>query len=307
MRAWDDGAAMRIVSLTPSATQIVAALGLADELVGRSHACEDPLEVLDVPIVTRRDPDVMGRRLDANLLAALEPDLVLADGSDDEPLVDYAEVSAAVGGLKRDVTLVALAPQTLEGIFNSISTVGAYTESEYEAVGLVELLRERLAEVEQRGPAHATRRVVVLEGLDPPIGCGRWVPEMVRRAGGWELLGREGEPSALTSWEQVRDVEPQVLVLALRDTDAAGAARALDAAPLPVWFDELEAVREGEFFAVDGRGLFAYPGPRVVEGIVVLAELIAPDVFAGDGPVGSWLPLAPMRLVGRDLSDRPAG
>ena len=102
-------------------------------------------------------------------------------------------------------------------------------------------------------------------------------------------------------------MEPQVLVLALRDADAAGAARALDAAPLPAWFDELEAVREGEFFAVDGRGLFAYPGPRVVEGIVVLAELIAPDVFAGDGPVGSWLPLAPMRLVGRDLSDRRAG
>ncbi len=214
-----------------------------------------------MPIVTRRGPDVMGRRLDANLLAALEPDLVLADGSDDEPLVDYAEISAAVGGLKRDVTLVALAPQTLEGIFNSISTVGAYTESEYEAVGLVELLRERLAEVEQRVPAHATRRVVVLEGLDPPTSCGRWVPEMVRRAGGWELLGREGEASALTDWEQVREVEPQVLVLALRDADAAGAARALDAVPLPAWFDELEAVREGEFFAVDGRGLSRLSGP----------------------------------------------
>jgi len=298
---------MRIVSLTPSATQIVSALGLGDELVGRSHACEELPEAMDVPIVTRRSPDLMGRRLDANLLAALEPDLVLADGSDDDPLVDYAEISAAVGGLRRDVTLVALAPETLEGIFNSISTVGAYTESEYEAIGLVELLRGRLAEVEQRAPTHATRRVVVVEGLDPPTGCGRWVPEMVRRAGGWELLGREGEPAALTSWEQVREVEPQVLVLALRDADATGAARALDAAPLPVWFDELEAVREGAFFAVDGRGLFAHPGPRVVEGIVVLAELIAPDVFAGDGPVGSWLPLAPMGLVGRDLSDRRAG
>ena len=184
---------MRIVSLTPSATEIVYALGLGDELVGRSHACDDPPEVMDVPIVTRRGPDVMGRRLDANLLAALEPDLVLADGSDDEPLVDYAEISAAVGGLKRDVTLVALAPQTLEGIFNSISTVGAYTESEYEAVGLVELLRERLAEVEQRVPAHATRRVVVLEGLDPPtelraMGAGDGSPR--RRMGAARAGGR---------------------------------------------------------------------------------------------------------------------
>ncbi len=127
--------AMRIVSLTPSATEIVYALGLGDKLVGRSHACDHPEEVVEMPVVTVLDPALPERHLDGALLARLEPDLVLTDGSDDEPIVDYAEVSAVVGGLSREVTLVALAPQTIEGILNSISTVGAYTEAEYEAVG----------------------------------------------------------------------------------------------------------------------------------------------------------------------------
>lgn len=298
---------MRIVSLTPSATEIVYALGLADQLVGRSHACDFPAEVVDVPVVTVLDAARPERHLDGALLARLEPDLILADGSEDEPIVDYAEVSAFVGGLPREVTLVALAPQTIEGILNSVSTVGAYTEAEYEAVGLVEVLRERLASVDQAGLGSDRRRVAVLEGLDPLLSAGRWVPEMVRRAGGWELLGREGEPSARTSWDALREVEPEVLILALREGDAAAAATALASAPLPTWFDELEAVREGAFFAVDGRGLFARPGPRVIEGIAVLAELLEPEIFAGTGPVEAWMPLVPLGVAGTIRRRRPTG
>jgi len=300
---------MRIVSLVPSATEIVFALGLGDQLVGRTHACDFPEEVADVPVVTVDDPDAPERSLDGALLAKLEPDLVLTDGSEDEPLVDYAEVSALVGGMEHETTLVALAPLTIEGIFNSICTVGAYTEAEYEAVGLVEVLRERLvrAEPDFRDTIrhHDERRVVVLEGLDPLLTAGRWVPEMVRHAGGWELLGREGQPSTVTTWEQLREVEPQVLVLALRDANAAESAEALESAVLPGWFDELEAVRDGEFFAVDGRGLFSRPGPRVVEGIAVLAELFEPEIFAGAGPIEAWLPLAPIGIAGKYLSDEP--
>jgi len=297
---------MRIVSLTPSATEIVFALGLGDELVGRTHRCDYPSEVLDVPVVTVDDPDAPERTLDGALLAKLEPDLVLADGAEGDAVVDYAEVADIVGGMERENTLVALAPHTVEGILNSVSTVGAYTESELEAVGLVEMLRERLGAV-GLGYGPETRRVVVIESLQPLRAAGGWVPEMVRRAGGWELLGREGEPPATTTWEQVREVEPQVLVLALRDTDAAGAEAAIESVPLPAWFDELLAVRDGEFFAVDGRGLFARPGPRVVEGIAVLAELCHPEIFAGAGPVEAWRPLAPVGLAGEHDLDRPAG
>ena len=142
--SWDDSGPMRIVSLVPAATEIVHALGLGDQLVGRSHACDFPDDVIGVPVVTTGDPDVHARHLDHRLLAQLEPDLVLADGSDDEPLVDYREISDAVGALRRDVSLVALAPQSVEGILNSISTVGAFTEAEYEAVGLVDALQRWL-------------------------------------------------------------------------------------------------------------------------------------------------------------------
>jgi iron complex transport system substrate-binding protein len=295
---------MRIVSLTPSATEIVHALGLGDQLVGRTHACDFPAEVVDVPVVTVDDPDAPERSLDGALLAKLEPDLVLTDGSEDGPLVDYGEVSDVVGDMSHETTLVALAPHTLEGILNSISTVGAYTEAEYEAVGLVELLRERLSRIDVE-PTPLARRMVVLEGLDPPLTAGAWVPEMVRRAGGWELLGREGDPSSVTAWDRVREVDPQILVLALRDTDAFGAEDALKAARLPVWFDELLAVRDGEFFAVDGKGLFARPGPRVFEGVAVLAELCYPEIFAGAGPVEAWRPLAPIGIASKYLSQRP--
>lgn len=297
---------MRIVSLTPSATEIVYALGLGDELVGRTHVCDYPAEVIDVPVVTVDDLDAPGHRLDGALLAKLEPDLVLTDGSEDQPVVDYGEISGIVGGMARETTLVALAPHTIEGVLNSISTVGAYTESEYEAVGLVEMLRERLGTI-GLGYGPDTRRVVVVESLQPLRAAGRWVPEMVRRAGGWELLGREGEPSAPTTWEQVREVEPQVLVLALQGTDAAGAEAALEVVTLPAWFDELLAVRDGEFFAVDGKGLFARPGPRLVEGIAVLAELCYPEIFAGAGPIEAWRPLAPIGIAGDRLADGDAG
>ncbi len=306
LEAWDDGRAMRIVSLTPSATEIVYALGLGNELVGRTHRCDYPAEALEVPVVTAAHPDAAGRSLDGVLLAKLEPDLVLTDGSEDRPVVDYGEVSDVVAGMSRETTLVALAAHTVEGILNSVSTVGAYTESEYEAVGLVEMLRERLGAIDiSFGPA--TRRVVVIESLDPLCAAGRWVPEMVRRAGGWELLGREGDAASPTTWEQVQEVDPQVLVLALRDTDAAGAEAALESVALPPWFDELSAVRDGEFFAVDGAGLFDRPGPRVVEGIAVLAELCYPEIFAGAGPVEAWRPLAPIGIAGRSAVDPEAG
>ena len=259
-----------------------------------------------MPIVTVDDPVAPERTLDGALLAKLEPDLVLTDGSEERPVVDYGEVSDVVGNMARETTLVALAPHTVEGILNSISTVGAYTESEFEAVGLVELLRERLGAIGM-GFGSDTRRVVVIDSLEPLCAAGRWVPEMVRRAGGWELLGREGESPTPTTWEQVREVDPQVLVLALRETDAAGAEAALEKMALPHWFDELLAVRDGEFFAVDGAGLFARPGPRVVEGIAVLAELCHPEVFAGAGPVEAWRPLAPIGIAGRHLPDEGFG
>jgi iron complex transport system substrate-binding protein len=318
---------MRIVSLLPSATEIVYALGLGDQLVGRSRECDFPEDVVDVPIVTRDASDLGDQdsreihedvaravrgggsidRLDAELLRKLEPDLVLTQQLCDVCAVSYREVTEAVRTLDRDTTVVSLEPQSIEGIFNSIATVGAYTEAEDEAVGLVEILRERLGMLEnqileRRLQGIASRRVVVLEWLDPPFASGHWVPEMVRRAGGWEVLGAEGERSVETTWERLREMQPEVVVLALCGFDAARAAEELQRASLPEWFDDLDAVRDGELFAVDGSGLFSRPGPRVVEGVALLAELLDPEAFAGAGPSDGWIPLGPMGL-GKPLAD----
>jgi iron complex transport system substrate-binding protein len=312
---------MRIVSLLPSATEIVFALGLGDQLVGRTHECDFPPEVVDVPVVTedltlgsagtsREIHDRISHalhggssvyRLDAELLAALRPDVVLTQELCDVCAVSYREVSTAVRAIDGDTTVVSLEPHSIEGILNTISTVGAFTEAEDEAVGLIELLRERLAAIEnlaleRRLQGIPARRVVVLEWLDPPFASGHWVPEMVRRAGGWELLGREGERSAETTWDQIRQVDPEQLILALCGFDASRAARELEVAALPSWFDGSAAVHDGGLFAVDGAGLFSRPGPRIVEGIATLAELFDPEGFAGSGPSGSWIPLGPVGI-----------
>jgi iron complex transport system substrate-binding protein len=292
---------MRIVSLSSSGTEIVFALGLGDELVGRSHLCDHPEEAADVPVVTMPAPPATVPLLDLEHLVRLEPDLVIATGTADGGSMGSHRVREALRARGLTPTVVGLEPRSLEGIFNSISTVGAFVEAEDEAVGLVELMRERLGELEngileRRLEGIASRRVVVLESLDPPVRSGRWVPELVRRAGGWELLGREGEDPEPTTWDQVRDVDPEVVVLALAGRDATQAAAELSSVSLPNWFDDLAAVRDGELFAVDGAGLLLRPGPRIVEAVAVLAELFDPEGFAGAGPAGAWIPLGPLGI-----------
>jgi iron complex transport system substrate-binding protein len=244
--------------------------------------------------------------VDLDLLAKLEPDLVLAGGPRSGAR-DVERVRAAVRSRGSKASVVGLDPRSIEGVFNSISTVGAFAEAEDEAIGLIEILRERLGSLENRVLERrlegiASRRAVVLEGLDPVTGSGLWVPEMVRRAGGWELLGREGDDPEPTTWERVREVEPEVLVLSLPGCDAAATAARLASVSRPAWFDDLDAVRDGMCFAVDGSGLLLRPGPRLIEGIAVLAELLDPEGFAGAGPPGSWIPLGPLHIGERGQS-----
>jgi iron complex transport system substrate-binding protein len=285
---------MRIVSLLPAATEIVHALGLGEELVGRSHACDWPPEVAELPVMTH--PAGGRAALDRAALAAADPDLILTQDLCEVCALTVDEVHAAARELGGEVQVVSLEPSSIEGILNAISTVGAFAEAEDEAVGLLELLRERLGMIENRVLERRLagvppRRAVVLEWLDPPFASGHWIPEMVRRAGGWELLGTEGARSVPTTWEAVRDVDPEQLILAPCGMSALQAATEYARVPLPDFVADLRAVREGELFAVDGNGLFSRPGPRVIEGIALLAELFDPEGFAGFAPPDSWVPL----------------
>jgi iron complex transport system substrate-binding protein len=308
---------VRIVSLLPSATEIVFALGLGEELVGRTHECDYPAEALSVPVMTadvgaelgassRRIHDRVCAQLhdgsaiyhlDETALADAHPDLILTQELCDVCAVGYREVSEAVRRIDGEISVISLEPRSIEGILNTISTVGAMADAEDEAVGLIEILRERLGAIENRVLERrlggvAPRRVVCLEWLDPPFAAGHWVPEQVRRAGGWELLGHEGERSMETTWEAVREVDPEQLLLIPCGFDAEATRSEWARASTPEWFDSLRAAREGEVHALDGSAYFSRPGPRVIDGVGLLAEVMDPEGFLDEAPPHGWIPLA---------------
>jgi iron complex transport system substrate-binding protein len=311
---------VRIVSLVPAATEIVWALGLADDLVGVSHACDHPAGVIGRPVVTRQS--AVGSAAAAgpgddpprgvppasppgsveilvDRVAALRPDLVLAGpplGSAGAPAGAADRDRALRAALDPEATVVTLEPASIEGIFHAVATVGAMTDAEDEAVGLVEILRERLADVEEvveerREQGHRPPRVVALEWLGPLVAPGLWVPEQLRRAGGWDLLGSDGRPAAGTTWDAIEDLDPEMLLLMPRGMSLAETVAAWRTTPRPAAWDELQAARRGHVLAFDASAYFGRPGPRVVDGIELLAEIFDPAAFVDLAPAESWVPV----------------
>lgn len=307
---------MRIVSLLPSATEIVCAIGLGDELVAITHECDWPPSVAGLPVVTRSVPggtaagsrDIHARvsaavhggsslyELDEAALEAVQPDLILTQELCQVCAVSYEVVNEVVRRIDADIAVVSLEPTSLEGIFNTISTVGAMTEAEDAAMELVGSLRERLGAVEttvaeRRRGGHRAPRVVGLEWLDPPFAVGHWVPEQIRRAGGWDLLGTDGGAAREIDWSDVAEVDPEMLLLMpcgyhLAETVADWAASAV-----PASIADIPAVRSGAVFALDGSAYFSRPGPRVIDGVEILAEIMDPEAFEEIAPPGSWTPV----------------
>jgi iron complex transport system substrate-binding protein len=309
---------MRIVSLLPSATEIVCAIGLGDELVGVTHECDFPPDVIGKPVITHSVHDLSAASsrdihrlvaasvhggsslyaLDEEALADAKPDLILTQELCRVCAVSYREVNEVARAIDADITVVSLEPTSIEGILNTITTVGAMTEAEDAAIDLVETLRERLGTVAEKVQARRdaggrSPRVVGLEWLDPPFATGHWVPEQIRQAGGWELLGSDGEASTQTTWDAVSEVDPEMLLLMpcgfhLQETiDAWAATRR------PPGYADLTAARRGQVFALDGSAYFSRPGPRVIDGIELLAEIFDPEAFVDIAPMGSWTPVGP--------------
>ena len=308
---------MRIVSLLPSATEIVCALGLGDELVGVTHECDWPPEVVGLPVMTSNALDLVdasGREinrrvtdavhggsaiyhLDEDALEAADADLILTQELCAVCAVGYREVNDAVRALEMETTVISLEPTSVEGILNTISTVGAMAEAEDAAVQLVERLRTRLGAIEakaqkRREGGWVGPRVVGLEWLDPPFVLGHWVPDQIRRAGGWDVLGNDGGPARPTTWDAVAEVDPDLLLLMpcgyhLRETVDEWALT-----ERPAWLADLSAIERGNLSALDGSSYFSRPGPRVVDGIEMLAEIFDPETFRDLSPPTGWTPIS---------------
>jgi iron complex transport system substrate-binding protein len=293
---------MRICSLLPSATEIVYALGLGDQLVAVTHECDEPPAARQKPRVTRStiDPTTLTSaqidalvtqhlhdhrgiyHIDRALLEHLDPDLILTQELCDVCAVSYAEVQRAVRALYGERRILSLEPVSLAGILDTILAVGRATDTEARAEELVNGLRARIERVRARTAAVSRRpRVVCLEWLDPPFAGGHWVPEMVTAAGGLDVLGRAGEPSRRLPWDEVMAAAPEVAVLMPCGFGVERAVQEYAQAAIPAGWWRTPAVRTGQVWAVDANAFFSRPGPRVVDGLELLAAILHPDLFPG--------------------------
>ncbi len=296
---------MRIVSLVPAATEIVAALGAADDLVAVSHDCDFPPAIRDRPRVTRSviDPALPSAAIDRAVRAALptgalyaveslapyRPDVVLTQGLCSVCAPAEDEVARAAAALPRPPRVVSLDPRSLADVLRDVRAVGTALGLEERAAALVASLEARIAAVRARVAGLPRRRAALLEWIDPPFCAGHWNPELVALAGGVELLGRPGAHAAEVAWDAVCAAAPEVLVLACCGFDVSRTLEELPALRARPGWDALPAVRARAVWAVDGTAYFTRPGPRLVDGLELLAALLHPtaDAVIPPGAVAS--------------------
>jgi iron complex transport system substrate-binding protein len=285
---------MRIVSLLPSATEIICQLGLADDLVGRSKECTYPPEVLSRPIVTaaRIDPTDLksveidrlvrasiadGRSLyavDAELIDELRPDVIVTQDLCAVCAVSSGELGSAcpVGA-----EVISLDPSTLEDVARSIETVAARLGVPARGIAVAAEMRSTIDGVRRLTRDLPRPRVFVAEWIDPPFVPGHWLPEMINAAGGEAILGEPGRPSHPTTWETVSAADPEMVVIAPCGFDAAEAARRTTIVDLARFAPAALLV------VVDGDGYYSRPGPRLAGGVRQLGHLLHPEVVSDPG------------------------
>lgn len=291
---------MNIVSLLPSATEIVYALGLGEDLAAVTYECDHPPEAQSKPVVVRTALPIehplppgeidrlvrerMDRRepiyqLDRDLIRRIQPDLILAQDLCRVCAIPSGHVQEALDDLGTTAEVLSLDPKDLGGILGSIEEVGRATGTEDRARELTGALRERIERAQRTAARLPTIRTFCMEWLDPPYVGGHWIPEMVELAGGEALLNQKGAPSRVVTWREIADAKPEVVVfmpcgyyLPEAEEEAARIYRVPE-------FRETSAHSSRNVLAVDASSYFSRPGPRIVDGLEILAWAIHPDAF----------------------------
>lgn len=289
--------AMRIVSLLPSATDIVAALGLTDQLVGRTHECDWPAGIEDVPVMTsdalrthemtsREIHDAIGGavhsgssiyHLDDDAFELAKPDLVITQELCEVCAVSYRDVQQAARLLDAETRIASLEPHSIDDILSHVELIGRLTGAEQRARAVVDDARSRLERLRSAVGDRPRPRVASIEWLDPIFAAGHWVPEQIEWAGGEEVLGPRGDPSPEVPWRSVIEAQPDVIVVMPCGMPIDRTLTELQAITSRPGWDELPAVREGRVFVVDASSFFNRPGPRVVRGAEIVFALLHPD------------------------------
>jgi len=293
---------LRIASLLPSATEIAFALGLGDQVVAVSHECDYPPEASSRPVLTKSaihqkthrsldvDREVEKRggdiyKIDEKLLEELKPDLILTQELCAVCAVSYTKVKEAARVLDADTKIVSLEPNNLEEIIDNIRLVGKITGKASQAEEFASRLSQRIDKVKEKTKRVQHRpRVFFMEWLEPPWAGGHWIPQMADYAGGLEGLGNLGRPSQRISWNRIVDYQPEIIVLSPCGFDLKGVkAESHVLASYPNW-DKIPAYKNSKIYAVNASAYFSRPGPRVVDGLELLAHIIHPEIFPEEPP-----------------------
>ncbi len=285
----------RIISLLPAATEIIAALGLVEHLVGRSHECDEPTSVQDLPALTAPRINASGSSLDIHQqvehmqdslfvldveqLVDLKPDFILTQATCDVCAVSESDVRKAVAD-NQHTHILTLSPTTLNDVFADILSVGQAVDKEDRARDVVSHLKKRCDTIPSRlKDITTTPRVAVIEWLDPPMAAGNWVPEMVALAGGQDIFGNGGSHSHWITWEDIVNANPDIVVLTPCGFELNRVIEEANTPSIHQHLHQIPAVREGRAWAVDGHHLFNRPGPRLVDSLEILAEILHPQIF----------------------------
>ena len=287
---------MRICSLLPSATEILYALGAGDQLVGVSHECDFPPEALRQPRVLRTtlDPSLSSSaaidaavreavsrgeplyRLDDEAIRRVAPDLIITQELCDVCAIGASDVVRIARTLPHPPQVISLHPHTLNDVMQDIRTLGEATGRSAAAASLLTDCQARLARVRAAVDGAPRPAVFCLEWIEPPMATGHWVPEMVECAGGREVLGRAGQRSRYVTWDEVIAAAPDVLILMPCGVDPERARQELAPLATARWWNELPAVQAGRVHVLDGSAYFNRPGPRLIDGVELLAARLHP-------------------------------
>ena len=284
----------RIVSLLPSATEIVYALGLGHKLIGVTHECDFPEDARTKPWLTASalphaaKPAEIDRHvraslhqgsslytLDSELLEKLAPDLIITQELCEVCAVSYRIVARAAKRLMGDPRLISLEPSSLEDVFANIQTVAELAGVPERAPDVIEPLRARISALRERTAGLNRPRTLVLEWTDPPMSGGHWIPELVEIAGGEPVLGNPGVNSRVISWNAIAQADPDVIIVSPCGFDLEKTHDAIADLSATTQWVELRAVRDGRVVAIDGNAYVSRPGPRLLDTAELFAAAIA--------------------------------
>lgn len=300
----------KIVSLLPAATEIVCALGLEENLVGRSHECDFPSSVKQLPVCSDANiPDNLSSSaidtkvkelltdalsvytVNRELIKQLSPDVVITQAQCEVCAVSLKEVEEALEDyLDKQSTIISLKPDSLDTIFNNIREVAAVLDVADRGEQLIEDLQERVDIIRHKLKFMENKPAIAcIEWLEPMMVSGNWVPELVSIAGGVPVLAENGKHSPYVKWEDIQRQDPDVIVVMPCGFSVERTMKEVDLLLQLPGFAELKAVKNNRLYIADGNQYFNRPGPRIVDSIEILAEIIHPKQFIFGYEGNGWI------------------